>query len=164
MKKKIILNPELSIEQKKIIGGRINAIIRQNESIDKISDAKKILEENGKRITQNEVANITKLNLKTVKRNWNLQKRDIESVMEAPTQVILYRGYKKVEIEKVTTEDKKLFIEKANEIKKMYGEVLENHIIELNLFNDNHKSWYIYDKWRKKYGYKDNGKMEQEIQ
>lgn len=194
--KKIHLNDKLTSEQKEELGGKVNAIIRQNESIDKINEAKKSLEQNGSKITQKEVAKITNLSLSTVKRNWNLEKRDIESIIPDPIddlqlerdyklselvsdempeefffdekpvekEIIKFRNFKEVEIEKVTKEDEKLFIEKVNEIKKIYGEVLENHIIELNLFNDNHKSWYIYDKWRKKYGYKDNGKMEQEIQ
>lgn len=65
---------------------------------------------------------------------------------------INYKGIKIVEIEKVTTEDKRLFISKINEVKDIYGDVLESHIQEMNLWSKE-KTWYLYDKWRNKNEY-----------
>ena len=75
------------------------------------------------------------------------KKEDI--VKKVEMEKINYRGYKIVEIEKVSREDKKLFINKINEVKEIYGEVSEGHMLDMNLWNKE-KTWYLYDKWRSK--------------
>ena len=47
----------------------------------------------------------------------------------------------------MTREDKRLFISKINEVKDIYGDVLESHIQEMNLWSKE-KTWHLYNKWR----------------
>ena len=76
-KKKIHLNDHYSSKEKEELGGKINAILRNNESIRKIEEAKELLKKEGKKITRKNVAEITGLSLITVKRNFNEKRRDI---------------------------------------------------------------------------------------
>jgi hypothetical protein len=68
-------------------------------------------------------------------------------------EIINYKGIKQVEIEKVTKEDKKLFIEKINALYNIGLEPSEKLICDFNIWN-NEKSWYLYYKWRKSNPYK----------
>lgn len=73
-------------------------------------------------------------------------------VVKVEMEKIDYKGIRIVEIEKVTIEDKRLFISKINEVKDIYGDVLESHIQEMNLWSKE-KTWYLYNKWRNKNEY-----------
>jgi len=69
------------------------------------------------------------------------------------TEIINYRGIKDVEIYKVSTEDKKLFISKINELKENDIEPSENIFLDMKLWSKE-KTWYLYTKWRSKNPYK----------
>jgi hypothetical protein len=64
------------------------------------------------------------------------------------TEIINYKGFKQVEIEKVSRDDKKLFISKINELKEIGIEPSEDILYELNIFTKE-KTWYMYSKWLK---------------
>lgn len=64
------------------------------------------------------------------------------------TEIIKYKNFKEVEIEKISKEDRKLFISKINELKEIGIEPSESIMIELNIFQKE-KTWYIYNKWRR---------------
>lgn len=70
------------------------------------------------------------------------------------TETINYRGFKLVEIEKVSKEDKKLFISKINELKENDIEPSENIFLDMKLWSKE-KTWYLYTKWRNKNPYND---------
>jgi hypothetical protein len=64
------------------------------------------------------------------------------------TEIINFKGYKKVEIEKVSKEDKRLFIQKINEFRERNIEPYENYFLyECDWSME--KGWYLYSKWRK---------------
>ena len=70
------------------------------------------------------------------------------------TETINYRGFKLIEIEKVSQEDKKLFISKINELKENDIEPSENIFLDMKLWSKE-KTWYLYTKWRNKNPYND---------
>lgn len=74
--KKIHISDKYTSKQKAELGVKINAILRQNESISKINEARELLKNEGKKETRVAVAKITGLSIITVKRNWNKQIRD----------------------------------------------------------------------------------------
>ena len=127
--------------------------------------------------TQKEVAEFTGLSIRTVKRNWQKEKSKIEVEIpqieenvlsqfemnlpetsrteffnEKETQIIRYKGFKDVEIEKITPEDKKLFISKINELKENGLNPSESILLDMNIFSKE-KTWFLYNKWQQKYGY-----------
>lgn len=162
----------LTKKQKQIMAAKINGTLRTNRTREIIQNSKYELGIRNMKITQKEVAEFTGLSIATVKRNWTSEKKEIkidtpqikndeskdiklpeinenDFFKEKETEIINYKGIKDVEIEKITPEDKKLFISKINELKEHNITPSETIIIELNLFNKE-KSWYIYDKWLKK--------------
>jgi hypothetical protein len=84
--KKIHISNEYTPEQKAIIGGKINAKLRQNETIKKILEAKEQLKKEEKKQTRIEVAKITGLSIITIKRNWNKELNDINDI-ELPEKI-----------------------------------------------------------------------------
>lgn len=78
----------------------------------------------------------------------------IKTKIKKETEIINYKGFKLVEIDKVSQEDKKLFISKINEFKEKDIEPLEDIFIMMNLWSKE-KTWYIYNKWRDKNPYKE---------
>lgn len=62
------------------------------------------------------------------------------------TQEINFKGFKKLEIDKVSIEDKRLFIRKVNELRENNLEPSEDIFYSLNLWS-REKTWFIYHKW-----------------
>lgn len=182
-KKKIHINDKYNKKEKEIMGGKINAKLRQNESIRLINEAREKCYKNNEIPTQKKISEMTGLGIATVKRNWKKEITDIKDInigdmtKQEEIQIIReskisqieeidgdlffgqkemekidYKGIRIVEIEKVTIEDKRLFISKINEVKDIYGDVLESHIQEMNLWSKE-KTWYLYNKWRNKNEY-----------
>lgn len=75
-----------------------------------------------------------------------------EDIKTNDKQIINFKGIKSIEIDKVSPEDIKLFKEKISALKDMNMEPSESLLQELNLWSKE-KTWYIYTKWRNKYGY-----------
>lgn len=169
-------NSNLTKKQKQIMAAKINGQLRTNKTRDIIQNAKYELGIKNIKITQKEVAEYTGLSIATVKRNWTKQKQEIKvdipliqnvenkdedlvSISEKEffnkeTEIINYKGIKEVEIDKVSTEDKKLFISKINEYLDNNLEPNEEEIIRLSLWSKE-KTWYLYNKWRNKNKYKE---------
>ena len=63
------------------------------------------------------------------------------------TEIIKYKGFKNVEIDKVSQEDKKLFLSKIKQLKDIGIEPSETIMEELHIF-DKWKTWYLYSKWK----------------
>jgi hypothetical protein len=74
----------------------------------------------------------------------------VEKIKEK--QIIDFKGFKKVEIDKVSPEDISLFKTKINQLKEQGIEPSESIFYELNLWTEE-KTWWIYHNWRKKVGY-----------
>jgi transcriptional regulator with XRE-family HTH domain len=171
--KRIHFNKEsnLTKNQKQIMAAKINGTLRTNRTREIIQNSKYELGIRNMKITQKEVAQHTGLSIATVKRNWTSEKKEIkidtpqiendeskdiklpeinenDFFKETETEIIRYKGFKDVEIEKTTPEDKKLFISKINELKEVGLEPSEDILIRLELFSKE-KTWYIYDKWIK---------------
>jgi hypothetical protein len=75
--------------------------------------------------------------------------------VEEPIQekeIIDFKGFKKVEIDKVSPEDISLFKTKINQLKEQGIEPSESILYDLKLWSVE-KTWYIYHKWRTKVGY-----------
>ena len=70
-------------------------------------------------------------------------------------EIINYKNFKNVEIDKVSTDDKKLFISMINALKKDSIEPSEDIFYDLNLWKKE-KTWYLYTKWRKNNPYQIN--------
>lgn len=68
---------KLSGKDKRELAPKIMGVIRTNKTIDRINDAKDILINNGEKVSQNRVLEITGLSIATIKRNWNKCKGDI---------------------------------------------------------------------------------------
>jgi len=175
--KRIHFNNEsnLTKKQKQIMAAKINGKIKTNRTREIIQNAKYELAIRNEKVTQVEVVRITGLSIATVKRNWNKQIDkviDVEvPILEEPIltkpilneieedeffdekEIIDYKGIKKVEIDKVTQEDKRLFISKINALFNMGLEPSESLMLDLKIF-DQYKTWYLYTKWRKTNKYK----------
>ena len=166
-------NINLTKKQKQIMAAKINGTLRTNRTREIIQKAKHELGIRNMKITQKEVAEHTGLSIATVKRNWTSEKKEIkidtpqiinESDIKLPeineneffnekeTQIIRYKGFKDVEIEKITPEDKKLFISKINELKENGLNPSESILLDMNIFSKE-KTWFLYNKWQQKYGY-----------
>ena len=78
------------------------------------------------------------------------------------TEIINYKGFKKVEIDKVSEEDKKLFISKVKALKEISLEPSEDLFYDLNLWSKE-KTWYLYNKWRKFNNYTDIKERDKKI-
>lgn len=169
--KRIHFNKEsnLTKKQKQSMAAQINGTLRTNKTRETIQNAKYELGIRNMKITQKEVAKYTGLGIATVKRNWTLEKKEISvqipDIIEKENNKILeeidenlffkneveiidFKGFKKVEIDKVSTDDKKLFISKINALKENNIEPSEEILYDLNLWNKE-KTWYLYTKWRK---------------
>lgn len=83
----------------------------------------------------------------------NLRIKDKSEAIKE-TEIIRYKNFKDVSIDKVSIDDKKLFISKINELKQIGLEPSESLLIDMNIF-DRYKTWYLYDKWRKNNEYKE---------
>jgi hypothetical protein len=79
--KKIHLNDDYTPKQKEELGGKINAIIRENESIKKIKEARSKLKLENEKQTRVKVSEMTGLSLITVKRNWDKEERNINDII-----------------------------------------------------------------------------------
>lgn len=84
--KKIHISNEYTAEQKAAIGGKINAKLRQNETIKKILEAKEQLKKEGIKETRVAVAKITGLSIITIKRNWEKELNDVNDI-ELPEKI-----------------------------------------------------------------------------
>jgi len=181
--KRIHFNKEsnLTKKQKQIMAAKINGTLRTNRTIETIQNAKYELGIRNMKITQKEVVKYTGLSIATVKRNWTSQNKEIvvetpeikpeikpkvvkESILEVieeekfftnEKEIINYKGFKSIEIDKVSTDDKKLFISKINALKESNIEPSEDILYDLNLWN-REKTWYLYTKWRKSNPYELN--------
>jgi len=60
---------ELS-RKKQSVAAKVNGALRSNSTLEKIIEAKKDLESRGIKATQKEIANVLKINIRTVKRHW----------------------------------------------------------------------------------------------
>ena len=92
-----------------------------------------------------EVKEIIENYFKSIEFKCNLR---IKNKAKKETQIINYKGFKKVKIDKVSKEDKKLFISKINQLKQMNLEPSEGLFYDINLWSKE-KTWYLYNKWRK---------------
>ncbi len=90
------------------------------------------------------------INFKCLVRN----KKEKQFEKEKETEIINFKGFKQVEIDKVTQEDKKLFISKINALKDINLEPSESLLLDMNIFSYE-KTCYLYDKWRKSNPYKE---------
>lgn len=166
----------LTKKQKQIMGAKLNGQLRTNKTREIIQNAKYELGVRNIKITQKEVAKFTGLGIATVKRNWTKEKEEIkieipqienkeikeitleniseEQFFNNETETINYRGFKLIEIEKVSQEDKKLFISKINELISKNIEPSEGLFLDMRLWSEE-KTWYLYNKWRKKSPYKE---------
>lgn len=184
-KKKIHFNKDIKIngKERNKMAAKISASLRTNKTIDRIQKAIEELAYQNIIPTQKKVCELTGLGIATVKRNWTKQKKDIkeikidikvESKIEkdldyidfdeffSEKEEINYKGIRKVLIDKITQDDKKYFIEKMNDLIKDGIQPQESIVVGMNLFSEE-KSWYLYDKWRSKYGYPDEYKKNEEI-
>lgn len=176
--KRIHFNKEsnLTKKQKQIMAAQINGTLRTNRTREIIQNAKYELGIRNMKITQKEVAQYTGLSIATVKRNWTPEKKEIsieipkvedtltkeielqnideDTFFNNETEIINFKGIKNVEIDKVSTYDKKLFISKINELNDMNIEPSENILYDMNLWSKE-KTWYLYTKWRNNNPYKE---------
>lgn len=177
--KRLHFNKEtkLTKNQKQSMGAQLGAKIKNNKTIELIEKARVECEKLNIVPTQRKVVEMTGLSIATVKRNWNKEYNDLKDIeirgvedtiepkldeisedeflaTEKETEIINYKGFKMIEIEKITTEDKKLFISKINDLKEAGIKPNENIILDLKLF-DVYKTLYMYDKWLEKYGEKE---------
>jgi hypothetical protein len=83
----------------------------------------------------------------------NIRNKKNSLYIKKETEIINYKGIKNVEIEKISSDDKKLFLRKIKELRDIGFEPSEYLIYSLNIF-DKYKSWYIYNKWVEKERYK----------
>lgn len=121
-----------------MIDGLLNRLISLNYSVFPIHDAIRV-KKSESNIIKNEIQKyFDEINFKCNVRNKS----------EKKTEIIRYKNFKDVEIDKVSTEDKKLFISKINELKELGFEPSEPILKDMNLF-DEYKTWYLYDKWLK---------------
>jgi hypothetical protein len=175
--KKIHINNKFNKNEKRAMGGKINAKIRQNNSLRLIEEARMKCASMNEIPTQKRIQEMTGLGIATIKRNWNKEYNDLTDIkivkidnnekqlerdyklsqlievgqdlfFEKETEIIKYKNFKEVEIEKISQEDKKLFISKINDLKEIGIEPSESIMIELNIFQQE-KTWYMYDKWTK---------------
>lgn len=172
--KRLHFNKEsnLTKNQKQSMGAKLGAKIRNNKTLELIDRARKECYKNNWIPTQSKIVELTGLGIATVKRNWNKEYNNLTDInitsdikqketeikvdeiieeeyfLQKETEIINYRGIKKVEIEKVSTDDKKLFISKINELREVGLEPSEDILYSLNIFTKE-KTWYIYDKWIK---------------
>jgi hypothetical protein len=177
--KKIHFNDmsNLTKKQKQSMGAQLNGKLRTNKTRQMIQNAKYEIgirneEPTQSKVLQHLLSQGIKCSIATIKRNWrlnpeeiqisipNIQKPIIEPEPELQeiseqeffnkeTEIIRYKGFKDVEIEKITNEDKKLFISKINELKELYGTPSEQLILDMNIFSKE-KTWYLYDRWTKR--------------
>ena len=176
--KRIHFNKEsnLTKKQKQIMAAKINGTLRTNRTRETIQKAKYELGIRNMKITQKEVAEYTGLGIATVKRNWKLEKKEIiieipeviednekeimldiieeENFFNNEKEIINYKGFKSIEIDKVSSDDKKLFISKINALKESNIEPSEDILYDLNLWS-REKTWYLYSKWRNINPYKE---------
>lgn len=167
---------KLTKNEKQSMGAKLGAKLKNNKTLELIEKARIECYNNNEIPTQKKIVELTGLSIATVKRNWKKElndlndieiKKDIDEVQlereyklsqledidedlffEKETEIIDYRGIRNVEIEKITKEDKKLFLSKINELKKIGREPLESIMIDINIFGKE-KTWYMYNKWRK---------------
>lgn len=166
----------LTKKQKQIMAAKINGTLRTNRTRETIQNAKYELGIRNMKITQKQVAEYTGLGIATVKRNWTLEKKDInveipeiiqdnikepildtieeENFFNNEKEIINYKNFKMVEIDKVTIEDKKLFISKINALRESDIEPSEDILYDLNIWA-REKTWYLYTKWRNTNPYKE---------
>ena len=161
--KKIHFNEKskLTKKQKQSMAAKINGQLRTNKTRETIQKAKYELGIRNMKITQKSVAELTGLSIRTVKRNWTKEKKEINITIpeitekeffdKKETEIIRYKGFKDVEIDKITPEDKKLFISKIIELKDIGLLPSETLLVEMNIFTKE-KTWYLYKKWLEKYG------------
>lgn len=135
---------------KKILNQKKGQIKASNNKTNKtnniIKNAIYELNKNNIKITQRKIADITGLGIATIKRHWNIKIKE-ELFFNKETEIIRYKNFKDVEIEKVSQEDKKLFISKINELKSLGLEPSESLMYDMNIFSKE-KTWYMYSKWR----------------
>lgn len=170
--KRLHFNKEsnLTKKQKQGMGAKLGAKIKNNKTLELIERARVECYKNNWIPTQKKIVELTGLGIATVKRNWNKEynkltdieipndKKQInrelkinhilseEEFFEKETEIIRYKGIKDVEIDKVSSDDKKLFVSKINQLKEIGIEPSEDILYELNIFQME-KSWYMYNKW-----------------
>lgn len=158
---------KLTKKQKQSMGGQLSAKLKTNKTLQLITEAKMKCAMENQIPTQKRIVEITGLSIATVKRNWNknyVDLKDIKIKEETKSinnhteidvndflnksEIINYKGFKSVEIDKITPEDKKLFISLVNKLKSDNIEPSEDIIVSLNHWCK-YKSWFLYDKWLK---------------
>jgi hypothetical protein len=178
--KKIHFNQEenLNKKQKQSMAAKINGKLRTNKTIDLITEAKEYFMSKNIHFTQKMVCEYTGLSIATIKRNWTKEITNEEDIrVEVPiydTNIInseitedeffnnniltnkkikiKYKGFLEVEIDEITNEDKKLFIDKIKALRQINLEPSEAILLELNLF-DKYKTCFMYEKYTKIFGY-----------
>jgi hypothetical protein len=83
--KYIHFNPSCQLPQKEknLIANVINGYKRRNESIQIINQARKILEDSGQKITQKSLAQVSGLSIKTVRKHFLSEQKDMEQLVAA---------------------------------------------------------------------------------
>jgi len=135
------------LESSIMIDGLLNRLIDKFQ-VFPIHDAIRVKESDLESVKIEIESYFNEINFKCLLRVKN--KKTNENIKES--EIINYKGLKMVEIEKVSPEDKKSFLVEINRLKDIFGDVSEDMVYELKLFSKE-KTWYLYDKWRKKWGY-----------
>jgi hypothetical protein len=174
--KRLHFNKEIKLtkNQKQNMGAQLSANLKVNKTLEKIEMARIKCQKLNISPTQKTICEMTGLGIATIKRNWNKEYKNINDIkinnnekqlerdyklsqlieidedlfFQKEVEIIRYKNFKEVEIEKISQEDKKLFISKINGLKEIGIEPSESIMIELNIFQQE-KTWYMYDKWTK---------------
>jgi hypothetical protein len=163
---------KLTKNQKQSMGAKLGAKIKNNKTLELIEKARLECYEKNQIPTQKIVVELTGLSIATVKRNWNKDYNDLKDIQinkentnlierineedffNKEVEKIKFKNIYYVDIDKVTIEDKRLFISKVNELRDLNLEPSEDILYDLNIWTKE-KTWYIYSKWIKNNSYKE---------
>lgn len=121
-----------------MIDGLLNLLIEKEYNVFTIHDAIRVKKSQFEEIREVILDYFNSINFECLLRIKNKKE----------TEIINYKGFKSVEIDKITNDDKKLFISKINQLKDNGIEPSESIMIDLNIFQLE-KTWYMYSRWRK---------------
>jgi hypothetical protein len=130
-----------------MIDGLLNLLINKGYKVFTIHDAIRV-KKSDLELIKKEIENyFNNINFKCLLRIKNKEQKK-------ETEIINFKGIKQVEIDKVSTEDKKLFLSKINGLYDIGLEPSESLMYDMNIFSVE-KTWYLYTKWRKRNPYKE---------
>lgn len=123
-----------------MIDGLLSRLIEKGYDVLPIHDAMRVKKSQVEEIKNEIELFFNEINFKCLLRE--------KSKKEQEKEIINYKNFKMVEIDKVSTDDKKLFISKINDLKESDIEPSEDILYDLNIWS-REKTWYLYTKWRK---------------